>query len=476
MKLWLLISVARCEESRLTQACLALDSGACTSLVEKAGLSLVSLSAGPVFAQFVLDKTRRGGSALVERVSTFCDQVGLGAFDCALLQRATQQEMRGDDWHGQCSAGAAALERMAFLSTFPAQNVHPAVFSDSFGFSWTFSGAAEGEAWLELLDTLTDFEGSPRDRIMLDVGANQGDFSASLLAAKRRNESWTIYQFEPDQTEASKLRARGFDEAGVKVHVVEAAATDLDGLVTLHVPNDVNSGPQPHATLAQSAHVWKHGAMSTPIQVRALSLDSWAAQALHEQHVDLLKVDAEGSDPLVLNGARRLLTTTDALLFEYSHLWATTGTSLRAVIQLALNSEFDRVYLIGRHSALLDLRCWNDDYETWWWSNVLAVRSSARPMLARSLRRRHDRWHASALQQLISNRFAANSCQLTLGNKVHFRPPFGRADLTSWRDAVRDFVLLHNFTDGAGCVESASCVADVLLAHSLAVCTTSPAV
>lgn len=470
------MGVARCEESLLTQACLALAPEACTSLVEEAGLSLISVSAGPVFAQFVLNKTRGGGSALIKRVSTFCDQVGLGAFDCALLQRATHQEARGDDWHGQCSAGSAALERMAFLSTFPAQNAHPAVFSDAFGFSWTFSGAAEAEAWPELLRKLTDFEGSRRDRIMLDVGANQGDFTASLLATKRRDESWTIYQFEPDQIEASKLRARSFDAAGAEIHVVEAAATDFDGLVTLHVPNNSNTGPQPHATLAKSAHVWKHGTTSTPLQVRALSLDSWAVRTFHGQHVDMLKVDTEGADPHVLNGARRLLKSTDVLLFEYSHLWATTGTSLRAVIQLALSAEFDQVYLIGRQSALLDLRCWNSDFETWWWSNVLAIRSSARPALVENLRERHDRWHASALQQLISTRFASTSCKLALGDETHFEPPFGRGDLASWRDAARNFVLLHNFTEGGGCVQSASCVTDLLLANLLASCPSSPAI
>jgi hypothetical protein len=96
--------------------------------------------------------------------------------------------------------------------------------------------------------------------------------------------------------------------------------------------------------------------------------------------VALLKVDAEGADPLVLRGASKLLASgrVDAVLFEYGHQWTKTvdtGThNLRSTTAFLDALGFDS-FLLGRRGAVqLNGDCWDPLAEFWMWSNVFALR------------------------------------------------------------------------------------------------------
>lgn len=90
----------------------------------------------------------------------------------------------------------------------------------------------------------------------------------------------------------------------------------------------------------------------------------------------VLKIDTEGFDPLVLDGARRTLAAqnVEVLLFEYhgiNHWNVTQGRSLKQTVtelaQLGYVCYFEGVILTRLTN------CWTDAYEIRYWSNVVCA-------------------------------------------------------------------------------------------------------
>ncbi len=151
---------------------------------------------------------------------------------------------------------------------------------------------------------------------MIDVGASSGSFS--LLPALL--PQLTVYAFEPNPTVYAMLRQQVLQN-GLSDNVLpfcEAAWHEIADL-TLSIPLDTATGcgtlGMPNQT---SVHQW---------QVPAFPLDV----LLHGDgigHVDLIKIDAEGAEKFVLQGAKRIIeryrpvllievTWTTGLLFDY---------------------------------------------------------------------------------------------------------------------------------------------------------------
>ena len=88
----------------------------------------------------------------------------------------------------------------------------------------------------------------------------------------------------------------------------------------------------------------------------------------------LLKVDTEGFDPLVLSGARGLLSrgVPDLLLFEYHGKGAWLDTSLR-VVALDLAASGYACYFDGDPVLTRVTGCWHDALEVRDWSNVVCA-------------------------------------------------------------------------------------------------------
>lgn len=125
----------------------------------------------------------------------------------------------------------------------------------------------------------------------LDVGANVGYFTllASTLGAR-------VVAYEPTPSVFARLKENvalnGFQHADL----VNAAVMDKSGTLSLHL-----SGDDPEANSL-------FGNDPLSVSVPAVSLDDdLAARSI--EHVDLLKIDAEGAEPFVLDGATRLLSS-----------------------------------------------------------------------------------------------------------------------------------------------------------------------
>jgi FkbM family methyltransferase len=138
-----------------------------------------------------------------------------------------------------------------------------------------------------------------RPLTVFDVGANSGQFSALLSDGLPVNSS--VHCFEPSSSAFSELAGRFADDARFVLNCVGLSSTRGEavlhcdkpgsGLASLHV-RDLENKPD----LAQTE--------SEPILLE--TLDNYCT-AHRIQRIDLLKIDTEGHELEVLNGASAML-------------------------------------------------------------------------------------------------------------------------------------------------------------------------
>lgn len=144
----------------------------------------------------------------------------------------------------------------------------------------------------------------PDARVILDIGANIGRTVGRYLGLFPLA---TVYAFEPAPANVKKFKDRlprlhGYE----RVRFFDCAVLDRDGKTMLHL----YGGDDRHSILKNrpeyAAHKDKSDWARKSIKVRTVALDSFCAKKGIER-IDILKLDAEGAEPLILKGAHRLL-------------------------------------------------------------------------------------------------------------------------------------------------------------------------
>lgn len=175
-----------------------------------------------------------------------------------------------------------------------------------------------GEGWLvELL--------APRSSYFVDVGGNIGAWS--LLFADRMNSAPRGLVFEPAPGTVRKLQAAIAGAGYPGIEVLPCAAADVPGTGRFWAEAEYGE---------TSSLVARHSApRSMQVEVPITTLDI-ELEKRNVQHVDVLKIDAEGYDLRVLMGARNLLARQGAAVvqFEYNHPWAAAGSTLQSAFAL----------------------------------------------------------------------------------------------------------------------------------------------
>jgi len=135
--------------------------------------------------------------------------------------------------------------------------------------------------------------------VFIDVGANDGYYT--LFAARRVGPSGRVIAVEPSSRERAHLQ-RNLGRNGLdNVQVVAAALGAEAGFVDLHLAHGVHAG---HNTLGDFAHDDVVRASSERVPLETLD----AVVAKHGlTGVDMVKIDVEGAEMHVLEGARRTL-------------------------------------------------------------------------------------------------------------------------------------------------------------------------
>jgi FkbM family methyltransferase len=128
------------------------------------------------------------------------------------------------------------------------------------------------------------------DKVVLDVGANIGEFSLALLD---ENPALHIYCFEPDPSVIPALRLNlGITE---NARIIQVALGEEDVETAFFV-----SSADADSSLVRPERIERE------IKVGERRLDAFFGET-HLSHIALLKIDAEGAEPEVLRGARATL-------------------------------------------------------------------------------------------------------------------------------------------------------------------------
>lgn len=152
----------------------------------------------------------------------------------------------------------------------------------------------------------------------VDIGANVGLFS---IPAAMKVRNGIVFAFEPSLSTYEQLVKNVRLNNLSNVHAVRSALGDYVGEAALNVnvagKDGLNTIGKP--THPQCEIVRKE-------TVRTTTLDAFLGEN-GITHVDAMKIDVEGAEPLVLQGARDLLARPDAplILFECGHLSAGFG-------------------------------------------------------------------------------------------------------------------------------------------------------
>jgi FkbM family methyltransferase len=230
----------------------------------------------------------------------------------------------------------------------------------------------------------------PNARVVFDVGANVGDWAA--LALSVLPPEGRLVCFEPSLIAAERLAARFGREP--RVELVQLALSDTAGERLFYEEPDAGEAS---SLLRENT---RGQVTARPVTVSTVDVEYERAGV---DHIDMLKIDAEGFDLHVLRGAERCLreATIDVIQFEYNRPWIVAGATLGAAVHLLEQLEY--TVFVVTPDGLRPLE-YDRFGETFGYANLAAVAPRRLEALAaqpqtrthggRSGRRRHPSSHA----------------------------------------------------------------------------------
>ncbi|MCD2449762.1 FkbM family methyltransferase [Methylicorpusculum oleiharenae] len=172
--------------------------------------------------------------------------------------------------------------------------------------------------------------------VVLDVGANIGNYSKSLLAT---NPAISIYAFEPHPLTFLKLKENINAE---NFHAVNAAVGAQTGVLSLYDYQD-NDGSS-HASLYQDVIENIHNSKAIEHKVNVITLSDFI-ESNNIDKIALLKIDTEGNELNVLKGVTKQLEAgkISAIHFEFNEMNVASRTYFWDFWDLLPNFDFYRL-------------------------------------------------------------------------------------------------------------------------------------
>lgn len=204
------------------------------------------------------------------------------------------------------------------------------------------------------------------DPVVLDVGANIGNY-ASLIKALMPEA--TVYAFEPHPGTFERLHQRAL-AGGYKSF--NLGCSDAEGILRLYDYEGKNGSS--HASMYRSVIEDIRKSRSECLDVRVTTVDSFvSAEAI--QRVNLLKIDTEGHELKVLQGALLTLHNqmVDVIHFEFNEMNAVSRVFFKDFIDLLPEYYFfrmlpDGLYRLRQYSPL--------EHELFGFQNIVAIHQS----------------------------------------------------------------------------------------------------
>lgn len=186
-----------------------------------------------------------------------------------------------------------------------------------FGFSLFTDMRRLSQAWGWSIETV------------FDVGANVGQFAGETL---RELPGARVHSFEPHPGAFAQL-ARVYDPR-LKAH--ELAVGAEPGEATLFVYGSEEETSLINSLTPDARFPQKFAYRAREVKVRCTTIDAFSAEAGVER-IDLLKVDTEGFDLVVLQGAERMLREGKVrfVYVEFNDLFTKDGATGGALVPIA---------------------------------------------------------------------------------------------------------------------------------------------
>jgi FkbM family methyltransferase len=198
----------------------------------------------------------------------------------------------------------------------------------------------------------------PRCKVVFDVGANVGDWTA---LARNVNPAIQVHCFEPSGPTFQRLQMQSFGEAQISLNQIGLSASA--GEIALHV---FEEGAGANSLYRREGL----GTGQTRMEkVRLDTLDAYCQRRAVSQ-IDLLKLDVEGHELMVLKDAAQMLGEgrIRRIQFEYGGTYIDSRTLLKDVFELLCSYGY-RLHKIYPHQLYpvvgYEQRLENLVYQNW---------------------------------------------------------------------------------------------------------------
>jgi FkbM family methyltransferase len=136
--------------------------------------------------------------------------------------------------------------------------------------------------------------------VVVDIGANIGYYT--LIAARLVGNKGTVYAFEPEPSNYKLLCENIAINGYTNIVPIEQAVSDASGKAKLYVDRaigDVSSFAKDNVLL--------HSKNADCLEVETTTLDDFFERTVGDDRIDFMKIDVEGAEELVVDGADRVL-------------------------------------------------------------------------------------------------------------------------------------------------------------------------
>jgi FkbM family methyltransferase len=193
---------------------------------------------------------------------------------------------------------------------------------------WTHLQLWDRVVWGEsVMGWITEYL-KPGD-VFFDVGAHHGWMS--MVGARRTGRTGKVVAFEPSPSSVDFLRYHKRMNHLTQMEIVPKAVTRIDAAATPFIV--IGSGDAVMNSLVELDEVKSDPRGNSVIQVEATTLDSYSQQT--GLTPAMIKIDTEGAELWVCDGARRLLAENHPILIIATHpAWLPEGQKIEDLFSM----------------------------------------------------------------------------------------------------------------------------------------------
>lgn len=195
--------------------------------------------------------------------------------------------------------------------------------------------------------------------VYFDVGANKGEWTNFIIEHKKSN--YKCYLFEPGLQAFAYLQKRFTNNCQIELE--NKALNNTEGLLEFY--------EEEHAGEMSSAiKSWANNPTTT-IQIACTTVDD-EINVKKITFVDFLKIDVEGFDLKVIEGAMQSMNEgkIGLIQFEYNTGWIDTGSTLLNAYKILKANKYEIYLIISKGLVPFDIEIYGEFYS---FSNFLAV-------------------------------------------------------------------------------------------------------